>query len=95
VIWANLQYTGTYNDLVILLLCCGLGLFLKYFDISRPAVLVTYVVAERLESYTKQTMLLYKVEDLLTRPLFLITIAISIYLVVRCLRNSTKGIDYA
>jgi putative tricarboxylic transport membrane protein len=95
VIWANLQYTGTHNDLVILLLCCGLGLLLKYFDISRPAVLVTYVVAERLESYTKQTMLLYKVEDLLTRPLFLITIAISIYLVVRCLRNSTKGIDYA
>ena len=95
IVWANLKYTGTINDLIILLICCALGLLLKYFDISRPAVLVTYVVAERLESYTKQTMLLYKIEDLITRPLLIICVAVSIYLVIRCIRNRDRGLDYA
>ena len=95
IVWANLKYTGTMNDLIILLICCGLGLLLKYFDISRPAVLVTYVVAERLESYTKQTMLLYKLEDLITRPVLIVCVAVSIYLVIRCIRNRDRGLDYA
>ena len=95
IVWANLKYTGTINDLIILLICCGLGLLLKYFDISRPAVLVTYVVAERLESYTKQTMLLYKLEDLITRPVLIVCVAVSIYLVIRCIRNRDRGLDYA
>jgi TctA family transporter len=95
IVWANLKYTGTMNDLIILSICCALGLLLKYFEISRPAVLVTYVVAERLESYTKQTMLLYKIEELITRPLLIICVAVSIYLVIRCIRNRDRGLDYA
>lgn len=94
-VWANLEYTGGWQDVAILAICCALGTLLKYFDISRPAVLVTYVVAERLESYLKQTAQLYHIEDLLTRPIFIVTLLVAVYIVVRSVTKKNKGIDYA
>ena len=94
VIWANLEYTGGWQDLAVLAICCVLGLALRYFNISRPAVLITYVVAERLESYTKQSLKLYKIEELITRPILMLTIAIAVYIIVRCIKNSKKGLEY-
>jgi putative tricarboxylic transport membrane protein len=93
-VWANLEYTGGWQDVAILGICCAIGVLLKYFDISRPAVLVTYVVAERLESYIKQTAQLYDVSDLLTRPIFMVTMLVAAYIVIRSITNKNKGIDY-
>lgn len=95
IVWANLEYTGGYQDLVILLMCCVLGILLRYFEISRPAVLVTYVVAERMEGYIKQTMQLYDLENLITRPIFMLTMIVGIFIIVRCIRNTNRGLDYA
>jgi TctA family transporter len=94
IIYANFQYTGTYNDIIILLLCSALGIFAKYFEISRPAILICFVIAERLESYTIQTFQLYGFEDLITRPLFVTIMFISIALIVRNL-ITRKGLNYA
>lgn len=94
IIYANYQYTGTYNDMIILLLCSALGILAKYFEISRPAILVCFVIAERLESYTIQTFQLYGFEDLITRPLFVTIMIISIALIVRNL-ITRKGLNYA
>ena len=94
VIWANLANTGGWQDLAVLAICCLLGLALRYFNISRPAVLITYVVAERLESYTKQSLKLYKIEELITRPILMLTIAVAVYIIVRCVMNSKKGLEY-
>jgi TctA family transporter len=94
IVWANLEYTGGYQDVVILGICCVIGILLRHFNISRPAVLVTYVVAERMEGYIKQTMQLYDLENLITRPIFLLTIIIAVYIVIRCIRNTNRGLDY-
>ena len=94
-IWANLEYTGGWQDVAMLAICCALGFLLKYFDISRPAVLVTYVVAERLESYTKQTIQLYQWTDLATRPIFVVTVLVTLYILYRSITNKNRGLNYA
>jgi TctA family transporter len=94
IIYANMEYTGTWRDLAILGICSLLGIMLKYFDISRPAVLVTFVIAERLESYTKQTMQLYDLGDLLTRPIFVVCIIVAFYIIYRSIRHKNLGINY-
>ncbi len=95
IIYANLEYTGGWQDLAILAICSLLGLVLKYFNISRPAVLVTYVVAEKLESYVKQTLQLYDFESLITRPIFMTTVIIAAAIVIRSIMKKDKGLDYA
>lgn len=94
VIYANLEYTGGWEDIAMLAICSTLGILLKYFDISRPAVLVTYVVAEKLEGYVKQTIQLYDIESLITRPIFMTTIIVALVIVIRSIRNKNKGLDY-
>lgn len=94
IIYANMQYTGTWRDLAILGICSLLGLILKYFDLSRPAVLVTFVVAERLENYSQQALILYDWTELVTRPIFMLCIIFSIYIIVRSVRNKNLGIEY-
>ena len=93
-VWANLEYTGGWEDVAMLSIWCAIGFTLKYFDISRPAVLVTYVVAEKLEGYLKQTAQLYSFEDLITRPIFVVTIVIALTIVLRSLFSKNKGLDY-
>ena len=94
IVWANMQYTGGWQDFAMLALCSGVGIACKYHDISRPALLVTYVVAERLESYINQTAQLYTWDQLAVRPLFMLTIMVSVWIVYRSLRNKNKGLDY-
>lgn len=94
IIYANMQYTGTWRDLAILLICSLLGIILKYFDLSRPAVLVTFVIAERLENYSQQTLILYDWSELITRPIFMLCVFLSAYIVVRSIRSRNLGIEY-
>jgi TctA family transporter len=95
IIYANLQYTGTWQDLAMLAMCSVLGLACKYWNISRPAILVVFVIAERLESYTQQTFQLYDVTDLLQRPMFMIIAAVIMAVMVTWFMRGKKGIDYA
>lgn len=95
IVFANLEYTGGWQDLAMLALCSALGIALKYFDISRPAVLITYVVAERMEAYVKQTAQLYDMGDLVTRPIFMLTMAAAVVIVARSLTRKDRGLNYA
>lgn len=95
IIYANLQYTGTWQDVAVLIACTMLGITCKYFDISRPAMLVTFVIAERLENYTQQTFTLYEAADLMTRPMFVIIMTIAMALIVTWVIRGRKGLDYA
>jgi putative tricarboxylic transport membrane protein len=94
IVWSSMEYTGTINDLYILILCSILGLICKYAKISRPAVMVSFILAERLEKYSLQTFTLYQPEDLLHRPLFMILIAVAIAVIVYSLTKKNRGIDY-
>lgn len=69
IVWSCFQYTGTMNDIYILIICSIVGLCAKYFDLSRPAMLLSYIVAEKFENFTQQSFTLYSVSDLIQRPL--------------------------
>jgi len=92
IIYANLEYTGTWRDIAILFAFSIIGVVFKKYEISRPAVLITYVIAERVESYTKQSLQLYSVEELISRPLVIIILVIAIGLFIKSFKH--KGFSY-
>jgi len=59
IIWANMQYTGGWEDFALLMILSAIGVVLKYFNISRPAVLVAYVVAFKIDEYFWGTLQIY------------------------------------
>lgn len=69
VVWSCFQYTGTLNDLYILIMCSVVGLGAKYLHLSRPAILLSFIVAEKFENYAQQAYTLYSIGDLFQRPL--------------------------
>lgn len=69
IVYANMQYTGGWEDLVVLIGMSVIGIVCKHFDINRPAILIMFVIAERLENYVQQTHKLYSLEELMQRPL--------------------------
>ena len=60
IVYANLQYSHSWEDLALLGIFSTLGFVLKYFDISRPAVLVAFVVADKFDDYLFQTLRVYR-----------------------------------
>lgn len=94
IIWSCLEYTGTINDLYILILCSLLGLFCKYTKISRPAIMVAFVLIEKLENYIQQTRSLYTIEELATRPIFMVLITIAIGVLLYSIFKSNRGLAY-
>jgi len=57
--WANMQYTGGWEDFVLLVILSAIGVVCKHFNISRPAILVAYVVAFKIDEYFWGTLQLY------------------------------------
>ena len=89
-----MQYTGGWEDLAILAIFSTIGIACKHYKFSRPAMLIAFILADKIESFTLQLTTLYTVEDLITRPIFiaimLFTLGIFAYSFMK------KGsIDYA
>jgi len=59
IVYANMQYTGGWEDLALLAILSAIGCFLKYYNVSRPAILVAYVVAFKIDEYFWGTLQLY------------------------------------
>lgn len=94
IVWSCLQYTGTANDIYILLLCSVLGLACKQFHISRPAIMVAFILSARLENYTQQSLSLYTWPELLSRPLFTALIAAALAIFLYSIFRKNRGLDY-
>lgn len=94
IVWSCMEYTGTINDLYILILCSILGLICKYTKISRPAVMVAFVLVEKLENYIQQTQALYTVGELVTRPIFVTLIVIAIGILLYSIFRPNRGLAY-
>jgi len=94
IVWSCLQYTGTWNDFYILLICSFLGMICYRYKISRPAVLVAYILSEKLENYSQQALTLYSTSDLLQRPIFITLVIVSICVITWSLLRKNRGIDY-
>jgi len=59
-----------------------LGVIMKKFKFSRPALLIGFILASRVEGLSLQLFSIYTIEKLSTRPIFLGLIAITIALFV-------------
>lgn len=68
-VWSCVQYTGYWEDYAVFVLCAGLGIVFKYLKLSRAAVIIGFVLADRLEATSIQFFNLYNFSDLFTRPI--------------------------
>lgn len=68
-LWSCVQYTGYWEDYVMFVLCAGAGILFKYLKLSRAAVIIGFVLADRLEATGIQFVNLYSISDLFTRPI--------------------------
>jgi TctA family transporter len=71
VVWASMQYTGGWEDLAILSILSVLGILMKRFKFSRPAFLIAFILAGRVEKLIWQTFKIYDIGSLMQRPIFL------------------------
>lgn len=68
-LWSCVQYTGYWEDYVMFFLCALAGVVFKYYKLSRAAVIIGFVLADRLEATFLQFDVLYTWSDLFTRPI--------------------------
>lgn len=68
-IWGCVQYTGYWEDYALFGLCCVAGILFKRLKLSRAAVIIGFVLADRLEATSIQFLNLYNVSDLFIRPI--------------------------
>jgi putative tricarboxylic transport membrane protein len=94
IVWATLQYTGGWEDLAVLLAFSILGVLCKKFQVSRPALLIGYLLSDRIYNLTYQLTTLHTVTDLITRPIF-ISIMICVILLLYWGITKRSRIDYA
>lgn len=71
VTWACVQYTGGWEDYIILGGCSVLGLLAKSYRFSRPALLIGFILSTRIENLSIQMTTLYSIGDLVNRPIFI------------------------
>lgn len=76
--WACVQYTGGWEDYLILALASILGFACKNYKFSRPALLIGFILSNRIENMTIQMTTLYDTSMLFTRPLFITLCLITI-----------------
>lgn len=94
IIWACVQYTGSWEDYAILIIFIIIGILAKKYKFSRPSILIGFILTERVESLTLQLTRIYDVNKLADRPIFLILICFIIFLFIYTIvRKNT--IDYA
>lgn len=95
IIYTCQSYTGLYMDYVTLACCSVLGLVCFKFKISRPAILLTYIIIDKWQNLGQQWLTMYSWDQMLTRPLFLVLLSGVLFLVYRSVTQKNKGIDYA
>lgn len=94
VIWACVQYTGGWEDYAILFLCSVIGICAKKYKFSRPALLLAFILSDKIEKQTLQVMALYDLNSLVTRPIFMAIMIAIILTALWGIRKQSK-IDYA
>lgn len=94
IVWSCVQYTGGWEDYAVLAIFCVFGLILKQIKFSRPALIIGFVLSDKLEALTKQMSNLYTVDQLMTRPIFLSIMAVSLVVLVYGIFFHKTKIDF-
>ena len=74
IVWTSLQYTGGWEDLTMLVVFSFLGFACRHYKFSRPALLIGFILSEKVEKLSIQMLSLYEVDNLITRPIFVILV---------------------
>ncbi len=77
IFFAAFQATRSWGDLIALLLLSVLAIYMKRFGWSRPALLIGFVLSERVESSVYQTVTLYGF-SFLERPIVLVLLVLTV-----------------
>lgn len=93
-LWSCVQYTGYWEDYAVFVLCCAAGILFKYLKLSRAAVIIGFVLADRLEASWLQFSKLYELVDLFTRPISGTIMAVAIAAAVYGLFFNKTRINY-
>jgi TctA family transporter len=93
-IWSAVQYTGGWEDYLMLAICSIAGIGLKQIKFSRPALIIGFVLADKLEGLVRQFERLYAWSDVLHRPLSVVLLAIVIVAVVYGIFFNKTRINY-
>ena len=94
IVYTCQTYTGLYMDYLTLAGCTVLGIICKEFQISRPAILLTYIIIDKWENLVSQMMVVYDIPSLMTSPLFLVLLSLVIFLAYKAITQKDRGIDY-
>ena len=86
ILWSCVQYTGYWEDYAMFAICCIAGVICKYLKLSRAAIIIGFVLSDRIVNTFIQYSTLYEWSDVFTRPIsgpiLVVTIAALIYGVV-------------
>ncbi len=77
IFFAAFQATRNWGDLIALLLLSVLAIYMKRFGWSRPALLIGFVLSERVESSVYQTVTLYGA-SFLQRPIVMALLVLTV-----------------
>ena len=94
IVWACVQYTGGIEDYIILALCTVLGIFAKKYKFSRPAMLMAFILAGKIEALTIQMTTLYTLDRLFDRPMFIGLVVVILLLFAYGVSRKNK-LEYA
>ena len=72
----------------------AIGIFCKYFKFSRPALLIGFILSERIEGLTIQITTIYDFNSLITRPMFIVLCIAIVSVLIYGLNKRTK-LEYA
>ena len=82
IVWACVQYTGGWEDYAVLAIMTVIGLLAKKYKFSRPAMLMAFILSDRVEALTIQMTRLYNIDRLLDRPIFLVLVVLIVIVFV-------------
>jgi putative tricarboxylic transport membrane protein len=94
IVWSSVQYTGGWEDYVILAVCSAFGMLFKHFKFSRACLIVGVVLAGRLEKTSIQFSTLYTWQEVLTRPIAMGLLAFTLVAIIYGVFFSKSRISY-
>jgi TctA family transporter len=92
IFFAAYQATRDWGDIVGLLLLGTLGIYMKRFGWSRPALLIGFVLSKKVEDAVYQTVQAYGL-SFLDRPVVLVLLALVVLSAIIALRTKSRGFD--
>ena len=58
-----MQYTGGWEDFIVLFIFSIIGFFCRHFKFSRPALLIGFILSEKIEKLSIQMLALYDLDS--------------------------------